>query len=281
MNLRLIAFYFFMGLMGLSIHGWSVTTAEAEGLYEVSIICEDRSNPACNELNRKARLSIIRTDEVLAVSIGYPEVSIPRYAFISTNTELSDSRYVGDQMVTSSASAQFAEVVMTFNNDENGNQKKTTINGIIRDARFLKDVTFSGHQTLSLNNLKTLEPSADGSEAVAKTEGRFLAKGKYRQWIITIRKTLSNSNESVFLAETTDMGSPDGSELASGERRYLRSIKSQHQDTLEFVAALHEPGSFLKWVIWSSPERVLTGKKLEGFFYSSTGVFSHLTLEAI
>ena len=258
-----------------------LSTHVAEGLFDIQIVCEDRSNPACNELNRRARLALIQTDEVLAASVGYPEVSIARYAFISKDLELKNGRYVGEQMVTSSSAAQFAEVSMEFIHQDQGGKHQLLVKGFIRDARFVKDVQFTGEQTLSLHTLKpnnsNINPFVDSS----KTEGRFIAKGKDRQWIITIRKTLANpSGTAEYLAETTDMGSPDGTELASGERRYLRSIRSEQTDALEFVASLHSPGTFLKWVIWSSPERLISGGKFQGFFYSSSGVFSHLLIEA-
>ena len=261
---------------------FAINSSDAEGLFEIQMICEDRTNPACTELNRKARLTLIRTDEVLAASIGYPEVSIARYSFISNELELTGSRYVGEQMVTSSSAAQFAEVSMDFVKTEEAGKPKLTVKGIIRDARFIKDVEFFGEQTVSLNNQKVENSDLPPLISSEHAEGRFLAKGKDRQWSITIRKTLSNSSEGIdYLAETTDLGSPDGTELASGERRYLRSIRTNKTGYLEFVAPLHTPGTFLKWALWANPDSSRPEQKFQGFFFSSTGVFSHLSVEAL
>jgi hypothetical protein len=224
--MRFLWLLFFLSLKVAFPH--DISTHEAEGLFEIQITCEDRTNPACSELNRKARLAFIRTDEVLAASIGYPEVSVARYSFVSDDLELKNNRYIGDQMVTSSSSAQFAEVAMEFIYQDHDGKHQLSIKGFIRDARFLKDVEFFGKQTISLHTLNPQDSNISPFISSENTEGRFLAKGKDRQWIITIRKTLSHSSgKTEYLAETTDMGSPDGTELASGERRYLRSIQTK------------------------------------------------------
>ncbi|NDC23074.1 MAG: hypothetical protein EBZ49_02935 [Proteobacteria bacterium] len=247
----------------------------SEGLYEINIVCEDRINPNCNELNRTARLAVISTPESLAVSVGYPEQSISRYSFVS-DAGLQGSVYTGVEASDHSFSSHFAEIRAEFLNEEG----KVKVTGIIRDARFSKDITFAGEQTLATQNLKSFDPNTVNFSLADVIEGRFLARGEARQWLINIRKKLSSGGAPSYYAESIDLGSPDEKLFSSGERVHLHSIQSS-DDTLELLAPLSKKGSFLKWVLWASPEGTSDCPTLQGFFFSSQGIFSRLTLKKL
>lgn len=255
-----------------------------EGLYEVELRCEDRTNPNCMELNRKARLAIIKTPQVIAVSIGYPEQSLSRYAFTSEDTSITNERYVGIQSLGSDSVAQFSQIQIEFSDDEDGN---ISISGQIRDARFLKDITVTGQRILPIDTLSRDDNSALSPTLPASQEGRFLARGKNRTWLLTIRKafntlvsSLASSGEGELLAEITDLGNPTTGELASGERTYLKSMRNENNQ-LEFFTPLSQEGAFLKWVLHSDTQTLFRVSTLNGFFYSSNGVYSPLTLERL
>lgn len=261
-----------------SFGSYAVSTQDVEGVFDIQMVCEDRANPNCNELNRQARLSIIRTQDSLVAAIGYPELSLSRYIFVSHDLEFSDGVYLGNPSLKNNpSSAHFSEVHISFDVQD----KKVIANGIIRDARFLKDIRFSGEQILSTNSISPTEILTDGFNSPEKTEGRFLAKGSNRQWLVTVRKALGSAETTDYLVEITDQGNADGSGYASGDRMYLHSIPSSRPGTMELIAPLSQAGGFLKWVIWASPENLLRATKLEGFFYSSNGVFSRLYFERL
>lgn len=256
--------------------GWSF-----EGLYEVTLICEDRTNPNCTELNRKAKLAIIKTPKVLAVSIGYPEQSLTRYAFISDVTSLSNRRYEGVQPLGSDSSGRFSQIQLDFSLDfSEAEQGLISVQGFIRDARFLKDITLAGNRILPPEGLSRDETSQPNPSLPIESEGRFLARGINRTWLLTLRKALVSSNSEELLAEITDLGNPNNSELASGDRTYLKSMQNEHNQ-LEFFTPLSQTGAFLKWIILSDLETVFRASKLSGFFYSSNGVYSPLTIERL
>lgn len=268
----------FLILALLSCTGYSLSTEDVEGLFDIQMVCEDRANPNCTELNREARLSIIRTQDTLGASIGYPEQSLSRYIFLSHDTNLENGVYLGTPSLKNTpSSAHFSEVKITFTIQD----KKVIANGIIRDARFLTDIRFSGEQILSTRSVTPNEILTDGFDSPNNTEGRFLAKGTNRQWLVTVRQTLGAVGTSDYLVEITDLGNVDGSGFASGDRMYLRSISSSRPGIMELIAPLGQAGGFLKWVLWASPENLLRSTKLQGFFYSSNGIFSRLFLERL
>jgi len=265
-------------LLSFGIKSQAISTNEVEGVFNIQMICDDRTNPNCSELNRQARLSVIRTQDSLGVSVGYPEQSLSRYVFVSHELELKDDTYLGTPTLkNTSSSATFSEVQIGFSYED----KKLVAQGIIRDARFLKDIQFSGEQILSTKSLAPTEILLDGFKSAENAEGRFLAKGTNRQWLVTVRQALGSNSGSDYIVEITDQGNPNGPELASGDRIYLRSIPSSRPGTMELIAPLSQPGGFLKWVLWVSPENLLRSNKLQGFFYSSNGVFSRLYFERL
>ena len=274
--------FFTLGLLALCLtNGFTLQAAdwgsEAEGLYEVQMSCEDRTNPNCNELNRVARLAVIVTDDLLSVSVGYPEQSISRYAFVS-KAGLPDGIFNGIEASDHSFTSHFAEMQAEFSNQGN----TIVVKGIIRDARFLKDITFTGEQALSLHKLKPANlNSSNSSVGTESMEGRFIARGAARQWLVNIRKMISGNGGPSFYAETTDLGSPDGKSSASGERVHLHSVDSGNTDTMSFLAPLSRKGSFLKWILWTIPDRLKSATTIKGFFYSSQGIYSHLVLERL
>ncbi|NBT57643.1 hypothetical protein EBT16_02550 [bacterium] len=272
----LIAFSFW------SPRSFSLTASmhEVEGLYDIVLVCEERSNPACAELNRKAKIAVLLTDDLLTVSVAYPEVSLSRYAFVSDELPLTNNKYSGHLMMSSSSAAPFAGIALDFFHEDTNTGHKVRIEGIIRDARFSKDVTFKGEQSVSFHTFQPPNVNLDAFKKIENVEGRYLAQGRNRLWVLNIRKGLSDSGPR-YMAETTDMGSPDGTELASGERHYLNSIGNESEGVLELVAPLAQPGAFLKWVLWSNEKDTNKRTKLTGFFYSSTGVFSELSLEPL
>lgn len=249
---------------------------QSEGLYEVKLQCEDRTNPNCNELNRTARLAVIVSEDLVSLSIGYPEQSISRYAFVS-KAGLPDGIFSGTEASDHSFASHFAEIQAEFSNQENS----LVVKGIIRDARFLKDITFSGEQILSVHQLKPADPNSSDILATESMEGRFIARGGARQWLVNIRKMLSSGGGLNFYAETTDLGSPDGKSSASGERVHLHSLNTPDADTMVFLAPLSRKGSFLKWILWTTPGRLKSATTIKGFFYSSLGTYSHLVLERL
>ncbi|MFM8269366.1 MAG: hypothetical protein ACKN9V_04185 [Pseudomonadota bacterium] len=258
--------------------GYSVSIKDVEGIFDIRLVCEDRSNPNCSELNRQARLSIIRTQDSVGAAIGYPEQSLSRYIFVSHDLDLKGDVYSGSPSLKNSpTSAHFSEVQITFSIED----KKVLANGIIRDARFLTDIQFSGEQLLSTHSLAPNEILVDGFESPEKAEGRFLAKGTNRRWLVTVRQALGATGNADYIVEISDQGNVDGSGFASGDRIYLRSIPSSKPGTMELIAPLSQAGGFLKWVLWVSPENLLRATKLQGFFYSSNGVFSRLTFERL
>lgn len=266
--------YFSLLILFCSL-GWTY-----EGLYEVELRCDDRTNPNCIELNRKARLAVVKTPQVLAVSIGYPEQSLSRYAFTSEVTSLANNRYIGIQPLGSDSVAQFSQIQIEFF-EEDGT---VFITGRLRDARFLKDITLSGRQILPIDSLNRDEHSGFSPSLPDASEGRFLAKGKNRTWLLTIRKAFSalssSSGEEELLAEIADLGNPSSGELASGERTYLKSMRNENQQ-LEFYTPLSQEGAFLKWVLLSDTTTIFRLPQLVGFFYSSNGVYSPLTIERL
>jgi len=256
----------------------TISTTEAEGIFEISLKCEDRTNPNCAELNRKARLSVIRTPELLSVAVGYPEQSMSRYVFVSNETQLKDGHYYGSPSIkNSSVSAHFSEVLLDFFFEN----ETVQVRGVIRDARFLTDIQVLGHQVYPFRRAAPKETFSDTFDSPETTEGKFHVVGHSRQWLATIRKALSPSDEPSYLVEMTDLGSPDKTESPSGDRIYLRSMPSQQEGILELFAPLSFPGTFVKWMIWATPETLLRSKKLEGFFYSSNGVFSRLEIHRL
>jgi len=263
--------YFSLFILICSL-SWSV-----EGLYEVELQCDDRTNPNCAELNRMARLAIIKTPKVLSVSIGYPEQSLSRYTFISEDTSLSSDRYVGNQPFSPDSIGKFSQIQLDFSEDEQG---LISVRGFIRDAKFLKDITLAGNRILPVEGLSRDETSILNPSLPTQTEGRFLARGKNRIWLLTLRKALLSSTSEELLAEITDLGNPSNSELASGDRTYLKSMQNEHKQ-LEFFTPLSQTGAFLKWIILSDLETVFRASKLSGFFYSSNGVYSPLTIERL
>jgi len=269
----------FLGvLFTQGIWGQSASTQDVEGIFDVTLVCEDRSNPNCAELNRKARLAVIQTPDVLAVSVGYPEQSLSRYVFLSHETELQNSHYYGSpSLKNSSVSAHFSEVLLDFST----NNDQVQVKGIIRDARFLTDIKISGAQVYPFRRASPKEVLTDTFDSPEKTEGKFHVVGHSRNWLATVRQALSSSSEPSFLVEIIDLGSPDKSEPPSGDRIYLRSVPSQQKGVLELLAPLSFPGTFVKWVIWATPETLLRAKNLEGFFYSSNGVFSRLDIHRL
>ncbi|NBX77018.1 MAG: hypothetical protein EBQ92_10725 [Proteobacteria bacterium] len=265
-------------LLSFGLKSQAVSTNEVEGVFNIQMVCEDRTNPNCSELNRQARLSVIRTQDSLGVAVGYPEQSLSRYVFVSHELELKNDTYLGTpSLKNSSSSAHFSEVWINFFYEDN----KLVAKGIIRDARFLKDIHFTGDQLLSTKSLAPTEILIDGFNSPENSEGRFLAKGTNRQWLVTVRQALGSELGTDYIVEITDQGNPNGPELASGDRIYLRSIPSSRPGTMELIAPLSQPGGFLKWVLWVSPENLLRSTKLQGFFYSSNGVFSRLYFERL
>ena len=249
-----------------------------EGIYDIQLVCEDRSNPNCNELNRKARLAVIQTEDAIVAGVGYPEQSLSRYTFISHNLDLKGNRYYGTPALkNTSASAPFSEALFEFG----WNGEQLEVIGVIRDARFLKDIQLKGTQILPSQKLNPPESALNAGDAASVEEGRFLAKGTHRQWLVTLRHALSASENKKSLIEATDLGNPEKNEFASGDRLYLSSTLSSRPGTIEFLAPLNQPGGFLKWVLWSTPEDILRLQKLNGFFFSSNGVFSLLTIERL
>lgn len=248
-----------------------------EGLYEVTLNCEDRKNPNCAELNRTANLAIIRTPKVLAVSIGYPEQSLTRYAFVAEDPSLSSRRYVGVQPLGSDSVGRFSQIQLDFSGEEEGS---ISVHGFIRDARFLKDILLTGQQLFPLQSLSRDDAPEISPSLSEVQEGRFLARGKNRNWLLTVRRAIAGSRSLDFLAEVTDLGNPKTSELASGERIYLKSMQNEHRQ-FEFFTPLSQSGAYLKWVIFADPENIFRVSTLKGFFYSSNGVYSPLTLERL
>lgn len=258
--------------------GSDISIHVAEGIYDVQLVCEDRSNPNCGELNRKARLAVIQTEDAILAGVGYPEQSLSRYTFISHTLDLQGGRYYGTpSLKNTNASAPLSEALFEFI----WNGEHLEVQGVIRDARFLKDIQLKGIQILPSQKLNPPESVMNAGDANPVEEGRFVAKGTHRQWLVTIRHALAVSEQKRFLIEATDLGNPEKNEFASGDRLYLSSTLSSRPGTIEFLAPLTQPGGFLKWVLWSTPEDILRLQKLNGFFFSSNGVFSPLTIERL
>lgn len=255
-----------------------VSTHDVEGIFDITLVCEDRINPNCTELNRKARLAVIKTPDVLSVAVGYPEQSMSRYIFVNHETELKNGHYYGSPSIkNSSVSAHFSEVLLDFSIENDTIQ----VRGTIRDARFLTDIRISGQQVYPFSIFTPKEIYSDTFDSPETTEGKFHVVGHSRQWLATIRKALSPADGPNYLVEMTDLGSPDKTEAPSGDRIYLRSMTSQQKGILELFAPLSFPGTFVKWMIWATPETLFRSKKLEGFFYSSNGVFSRLEIHRL
>lgn len=264
---RYLSLFILISSLGLSF----------EGLYEVRLNCEDRDNPNCIELNRTANLAIIKTPKLVAVSIGYPEQSLTRYAFVSEETQLSDGRYVGVQPLSSDSIGKFSQIQIDFSDQ---GESPLAIQGFIRDARFVKDILISGTQILPVKALSRDDLSEENFALPNLGEGRFIARGKNRNWLLTIRKAIAGSESGDLLAEVTDLGNPSAAELASGERIYLKSMRNENKQ-FEFFTPLSQNGAYLKWVILADLESIFRVTKLTGFFYSSNGVYSPLTIERL